>query len=68
MQGDRVMPGVVPSVLDRYSRVHYIVPGEDPFASNSVDVFTPWLHKHRSFELISRWLMMEQSMPGVAGD
>jgi hypothetical protein len=34
----------------RVGRVHYIVPGEDPFTSKSVDVFTPWLHKHRSFE------------------
>jgi hypothetical protein len=34
----------------RIGRVHYIMPGEDPFTSNSVDVFTPWLHKHRGFE------------------
>lgn len=34
----------------RVGKVHYITPGEDPFRSNSMDVFTPWLHKHRCFE------------------
>jgi hypothetical protein len=34
----------------RVGKVHYIVPGEDPFTSDRMDIFTPWLHKHRGFE------------------
>jgi hypothetical protein len=34
----------------RIGRIHYITHGEDPFTSNSEDVLTPWIHKHRGFE------------------
>lgn len=31
-------------------KVHYIMLGEEAFTSKSMDVFTPWLHKHCAFE------------------